>query len=165
MRPLCAGKRRRREDSRGGNRSCRLHMQLHALVAKQVDAGTSMNPSTPVTPSERFSPDHEGMQQYTNLARLFGGTALPLTLFTQRTGTTTANAGPIHPHDAQRGGLLKQSGGRVDDSPRLHLLLPQHALVYCSFWFSTRLPAWKKPGLEEGMRSPRMNPIRKEGVG
>jgi hypothetical protein len=71
-------------------------MQLHALVAKQVDAGTSMNPSTPVTPLERFSPDHERMQQYTNLARLCGGAALPLTLFTQRTGRTTANTGTIH---------------------------------------------------------------------
>jgi hypothetical protein len=96
MRPLCAGKRRRRDDSRGGNRSCRLHMQLHALVAKQVDAGTSMNPSTPVTPSERFSPDYERMQQDTHLARLFGGAALPLTLLAQWAGTTPANAGPIH---------------------------------------------------------------------
>jgi hypothetical protein len=39
------------------------------------------------------------------------------------------------------------------------------ALVYFSFWFSARLPAWKKPGSDEVIRSPRMNPIRKEGVG
>src|SRR6266702_3940517 len=49
---------------------------------------------------------------------------------------------------------------------------PQHArgavkaaLPYFSFCFSARLPAWKKPGSDEGTRSPRMNPIRKEGVG
>src|SRR5437588_9450343 len=39
------------------------------------------------------------------------------------------------------------------------------AFAYFSFWFSARLPARKKPGSDEGTRSPRMNPIRKEGVG
>jgi hypothetical protein len=43
--------------------------------------------------------------------------------------------------------------------------LPRYALAYFSCWFSARLPAWKKPGSDEGTRSPRMNPIRKEGVG
>ncbi len=42
---------------------------------------------------------------------------------------------------------------------------PPSALVYFFFWFSTRRPAWKKPGSDEGMRSPRMKPIKKEGVG
>jgi len=40
-----------------------------------------------------------------------------------------------------------------------------YSLIYFSFWFSARLPAWKKPGSDEAIRSPRMNPIRKEGVG
>jgi hypothetical protein len=71
-------------------------MHLHTLVAKQVDAGTSMNPSTPVTPSERFSPDHERMQEHTHLARLFGGAAVPLALLAQWAGTTSAHAGSIH---------------------------------------------------------------------
>ena len=44
-------------------------------------------------------------------------------------------------------------------------LLLWYALAYFSFWFLARLPAWKKPGSDEGTRSPRMNPIRKEGVG
>jgi len=40
-----------------------------------------------------------------------------------------------------------------------------YSLAYFFFGFSARLPAWKKPGSDEVMRSPRMNPIRKEGVG
>ena len=34
-----------------------------------------------------------------------------------------------------------------------------------SFSISVRLPTWKKPGSDEEIRSPRMNPIRNEGVG
>src|SRR5215469_18352964 len=69
------------------------------------------------------------------------------------------------PRDAQRGGLIKQRSGRVGGYPRLHLLLLWYTLVYLSFWFSVRRPAWKKPGSDERTRSPRMKPIRKEGVG
>ncbi len=69
------------------------------------------------------------------------------------------------PRDAQRGGLIKQRSGRVGDDPSLYLLLLRYALAYFSFWFSARLPAWKKPGSDEGTRSPRMNPIKKEGLG
>jgi hypothetical protein len=36
------------------------------------------------------------MQQHADLAWFCCGVALPLTLLTQRTGTTTANAGSIH---------------------------------------------------------------------
>jgi hypothetical protein len=47
----------------------------------------------------------------------------------------------------------------------LDLLPLWDAFAYCSFWFLARLPASKKPGSDESTRSPRMNPIRKEGVG
>jgi len=40
-----------------------------------------------------------------------------------------------------------------------------YALVYGFFRFSARRPAWKKPGSDAVMRSPRIRPIRKEGVG
>jgi hypothetical protein len=65
-------------------------------MAKQVDAGTSMNPSTPVSPEERFSADHEWMQQHADLARFLGGVAMPLALLAQQARTATANAGGIH---------------------------------------------------------------------
>ena len=54
-----------------------------------------MKPPTPVTPEERSRPDNEGMQQQTHLTRFLGITALPLTLFAQRAGATTADAGRI----------------------------------------------------------------------
>src|SRR5260370_16298007 len=44
-------------------------------------------------------PEDQWMQQHTHLTRLFGGAAIPLTLFAQRARATTANAGRIH--DAQ----------------------------------------------------------------
>ena len=57
-----------------------LHLDLHALVAKQLDAGTSMNPSTPVMPLEGGGTDSHWMQEDAHLARLLGGGAIPLTL-------------------------------------------------------------------------------------
>src|SRR5260370_17785996 len=44
-------------------------------------------------------PEDQWMQQHTHLTRLFGGAAIPLTLFGQRARATTANARRIH--DAQ----------------------------------------------------------------
>jgi hypothetical protein len=61
-----------------------------------MDAGTPMNPPTPVFPEDGLSTDHERMQQHTDLARLLGGAALPLALLAQRARTTTADAGRIH---------------------------------------------------------------------
>jgi hypothetical protein len=55
--------------------------------------------AAPVMPEERRSCDREGMQQNTDLPRLCGGSAIPLALFAQGTGPTTANAGSID--DAQ----------------------------------------------------------------
>lgn len=68
------------------------------------------------------------------------------------------------PRHAQRNGLIKQRSGKVGDAS-LYFLLLWSALAHFSFRFSARLPAWKKPGSDEATRSPRMNPIRKEGVG
>lgn len=52
-------------------------------------------PTTPVMPEERLIPDIERMQEDTHLARFGGRTAIPLTLLTERTGPTTANARSI----------------------------------------------------------------------
>src|SRR5258708_27795343 len=54
-----------------------------------------MVPTTPITPEQGRGTNDEGMQQHAHLARLSGGAALPLTLFTQRAGATTADAGRI----------------------------------------------------------------------
>src|SRR5713226_8357388 len=54
-----------------------------------------MVPTTPITPEQGRGTNDEGMQQHAHLARLGGGPALPLTLFKQRAGTTTANTGRI----------------------------------------------------------------------
>lgn len=56
-------------------------LDLHPLVTQELHAGPSMNPPTPVSPEQRLSPDAEGMQQHTHLARLRGLAAIPLTLF------------------------------------------------------------------------------------
>lgn len=95
MRPLRAGKRCMPNDGSGRGRASGLRLHLHALVKKQVDAGTPMNPSTPVTPVEGSGTDGHWMQQDTHLARLFGRTAIPLALLAERAGTATANAGCI----------------------------------------------------------------------
>lgn len=95
MRPLRAGKRCMQNDGSGRARASGLRLHLHALVEKQVDAGTSMTPSTPVTPVEGSGTDGHWMQQDTHLARLFGRSALPLTLPAQRARTAVANAGRI----------------------------------------------------------------------
>jgi hypothetical protein len=97
MCPLRTGQRRRRE--RWAGRETVPHLHFHALVTKQVHAHPSMVPTTPIIPEHRSRTDQQRMQQDAHLARLRGGAALPLTLLTQRTGTTTADAGRIH--DAQ----------------------------------------------------------------
>ena len=58
-----------------------LHVNLHTLMPHQLHAGPSMNSPTPVSPEQRRSPDAEGMQQYTHLARFARFAAIPLTLF------------------------------------------------------------------------------------
>lgn len=90
---LCPGEGCRRENWAG--RETLLHLHFHALLSKQMHAHSSMKSPTPITPEERSRTDDEGMQEHTHLARLGGGAALPLTLFPQGTGATTADAGRI----------------------------------------------------------------------
>jgi hypothetical protein len=76
-----------------------LHLNLDALGANEVDTSTSMLSTTPIPPEERCRANGERMQEYADLARLLGGTALPLALLPFRTGTTIVDTGSIH--DAQ----------------------------------------------------------------
>jgi hypothetical protein len=69
------------------------------------------------------------------------------------------------PRDAQRDGLDPRREVAKLAKSCLDLLLLWDAFAYFSFWFLARLPASKKPGSDGRIRSPRMNPIRKEGVG
>ena len=86
------GKRRRSVGERG---IPRLHLDLHALVAKQLHAGASMRPATPVTPEDRSRTDRHWMQQHAHLTRFGRRPAIPLALLAQGTGTTTSDTGRI----------------------------------------------------------------------
>src|SRR5947209_2147418 len=79
------GRRFDGEAGRGG----RFDLDLDALMAHQLDARTSMEATTPVTPSNGLRSDDQWMQQHAHLARLLGGATLPLALPPQRTGTAT----------------------------------------------------------------------------
>lgn len=94
VRPRSSGKRQRRSISIGSD--VRFLLYRHPLVTQELDTGVSMKSAAPISPEERLIANHKRMQEHTDLARLFGGAALPLTLLTQRTGATTANAGRIH---------------------------------------------------------------------
>jgi len=92
MRPLRPGEGWRRD--RWVRRHSRLALHLQVL-AVQLQACPPRLPPAPITPLKRSRPDGEGMQQHTHLTRLVGGAALPLTLFPQGAGATTADAGRI----------------------------------------------------------------------
>jgi hypothetical protein len=51
--------------------------------------------ATPITPEQRGRTNGQWVQQDTDLTRLFGSAALPLTLLAQRTGAATVDAGCI----------------------------------------------------------------------
>jgi hypothetical protein len=55
-----------------------------------------MAPPTPIAPQERSRAYSQGMEQDTHLARLCCRAATPLARLSQRTGTTTADAGSVH---------------------------------------------------------------------
>ncbi len=97
MRPLRPGQRRRWE--RWSGRKPRFYPHLQVLVTKQLHTRPSMLPPAPILPEDGERSDDQWMQEYTHLARLRGGAAIPLTLVAQGTGTATADAGPID--DAQ----------------------------------------------------------------
>ena|SRR5260370_832056 len=64
MRALCTGQGRRRDSWSG--RGPGLHLDLHALVTKQLHARTSMEPTTPIFPEQRSRTDNERMQEHTH---------------------------------------------------------------------------------------------------
>ncbi len=94
MRPLCARKGWRRQGKAGLRVTTVQH--ISPLMAQELDAGASIPSATPIVPEERGRADHERVEQHTDLARLFGGTTLPLTWLTQRAGAATADTGRIH---------------------------------------------------------------------
>src|SRR5206468_11815 len=93
MRALCTRQGHRRDG--WGSRVSELHLDLHALVTKQLHAHPSMVSATPVPPEDGLRTDGQWMQQHANLAGFRSGAAIPLTLLAQGAITTTANAGCI----------------------------------------------------------------------
>jgi hypothetical protein len=71
------------------------------------------------------------MQQHADLARLCGGAALPLALLAQRTGTATADAGPIHDAQASIGfsALLMREKLLVSGAPQRPIRLESEVLA------------------------------------
>ena len=94
MGTLCAGQGLQFvvQAARGG----RPELDLDALITQELDAGSSVDPTTPIMPEQWRLPDSHWMQQDADLARFLGGAALPLTLFTQGARTAMADAGSIH---------------------------------------------------------------------
>jgi hypothetical protein len=66
------------------------------LVPDKLHTGAPVLSAAPISPEQRCWTNDERMEQHADLARLFGGAALPLALLAERAGTTTANAGSIH---------------------------------------------------------------------
>jgi hypothetical protein len=64
-------------------------------MSHELDAGTPMGSAAPIAPEQRSSPNRERVQEHAHLARLDRGTAIPLALLAQSTGTATADAGSI----------------------------------------------------------------------
>lgn len=89
------GPRQRRRWKWKGGRTAWFHPHLQPLIP-YPHTNAPMNTPVPVAPEDRLRTDGKGMQQHTHLARFGGRTATPLTLLTQGTGTTPADAGRIH---------------------------------------------------------------------
>ena len=100
-------------------------------MAQKLDAGPAMLPPTPVPPEKRRFPDHKGMQKHTDLAWLCCGSAIPLALLAERTGTTTANAGSIHHAQAPVGfsALLMREQRLVCRAPKRSIGLENKVLA------------------------------------
>lgn len=73
----------------------RRQADLDALLSHQLHAGASVFSAAPVAPEQRCGTHPQRMQEYTDLARLGRGVALPLTLFAQWARAAVANAGGI----------------------------------------------------------------------
>jgi len=94
MRPLRTGPQERRR-SRVNREALLFFLYLHLLGTQQVLTRPPMTSPTPIAPEQRLGPDDEGMQQHAHLTWFCGRTAIPLTLFAQNTGATTADASRI----------------------------------------------------------------------
>ncbi len=90
---LRTGKRQWLIHQEGGESSS--HQYLQMLMAQKLHTHSSMLSPAPVTPEEGGRADDERVEQHAHLARLGGGTAIPLALLAQRTGTATADTGSI----------------------------------------------------------------------
>ena len=115
MRPCWTRQGRRLGRWAGSTASLRL--DLHALAAHQLQAGSALGPSAPVAPDERRRSDGQRVQEDAHPAWMFGRLPMPLTVFAHPTGATITDAGRIH--DAQAairfstlfGGSKLRSGG------------------------------------------------------
>ncbi len=76
-----------------------FQMHVNPLTVQEQHTCPSMLPPFPVTPEQGSRPNFAGMQQHADLAWLFGGAAIPLTLLAQWARAAMANTGSIH--DAQ----------------------------------------------------------------
>ncbi len=65
---------------------------LDALVSHELLTPAPMLSSTPISPEQRCRTHPERMQKHAHLARLRSSAPIPLTLVTQGTGATTADA-------------------------------------------------------------------------
>ena len=88
--------RKRRERTGWHGASPRPNLDRHTRLPQEVQTRPPMLSPGPVTPEEWPFPDHERMEEDADLARFARFVTLPLTRLSQRTGTATAHAGPIH---------------------------------------------------------------------
>jgi hypothetical protein len=95
---LRTGKRQWRIHQEGGESSS--HQYLQMLLAQKLHTHSSMLSPAPVTPEEGGRADDERVEQHAHLARLGGGTAIPLALPAHRTRTATADT--VAPYTTRR---------------------------------------------------------------
>src|SRR5260370_5662552 len=98
---LRTGKRQWLIHLEGGESSS--HQYLQMLLAQKLHTHSSMLSPAPVTPEEGGRADDERVEQHAHLARLGGGTAIPLALPAHRTGTATADTRAIYHAQASSG--------------------------------------------------------------
>jgi hypothetical protein len=116
----------------------RPDLNLDALMEHQLDARPSVVPTTPVTPENGLRPNDQWMQQHTDLARLLGGAALPLTPLAQGTGTAPTDTGRIDDAQAPIGfsALLMGNQRLASGTPQRPIWLERKVLTREAVRFS-----------------------------
>jgi hypothetical protein len=71
-------------------------LDLHLLVNEQLPASPAMGSPTPVSPEQGSGPNRERMEQHAHPTWLLRVPAMPLTLLSQETASTLADASRIH---------------------------------------------------------------------